>query len=85
MPLPFLAALFVRVLIAFAVQVVGYLLTGQAKTEKTEDVTDLEGPTAEAGRPIPVLFGELEITGLNCLWYGEKSSDTFETDSGGGK
>ncbi len=71
------------VLVGFAVQVVGYLLMGKPKQEKTDDVTDLEAPTAEAGRPIPVLFGELEIKGLNILWSGEKSSNQFETGKRG--
>lgn len=71
------AALFVQLVISTTLMVVGYLLTGKAKQEKTEDVQDLEAPTAEAGRPIPVPFGEMEITGLNCLWYGEKSVQKF--------
>lgn len=82
MAFPFLAV-FVQILIGFALQVVGYLLMGKPKEEKTEDVKDLEAPTAEAGRPIPVLFGELEIKGLNCLWHGEKSQNKYE--AGGGK
>ncbi|UUV43218.1 gene transfer agent protein [Rhodobacter phage RcCWillis] len=75
----------ISVLIGFAIQVVGYLLMGQPKQEKTDDVKDLETPTAEAGRPIPVPFGELEIKGLNCLWFGEKSSAQVEVGGGGKK
>lgn len=82
--MPFaLAPLLFRLLIGFLVQVVGYLLVGGPKEEKTDDVRDLEAPTSEAGRPIPVLFGELEINGLNCLYSGEKSQNKFEV--GGGK
>lgn len=74
---------FVQVIIGLLAQVAGYLMMGGEKKEKGEDVKDLEAPTAEAGRPIPVLFGELEIHGLNCLWSGEKSLNKFEV--GGGK
>lgn len=73
-----LLPILVSILVGFVVQVVGYMLMGQAKQEKTDDVSDLEAPTAEAGRPIPVLFGELEIKGLNVLWFGEKSSNQFK-------
>lgn len=66
------------ILIGFVVQVVGYLLMGQPKSQKTDEVSDLENPTAEAGRAIPVVFGEMEISGLNCLWFGEKSTNTFQ-------
>lgn len=44
------------------------------KAPKPEEARDIELPTAEAGRPIPVVFGTLRITGLNVLWYGEKRS-----------
>ncbi len=79
MPFNFLA-FFIQILIGFALQVVGYLLTSQPKQEKTSDVQDLDSPTAEAGRPIPVLFGELEIQGLNCVWYGQKSTNTYDVE-----
>jgi hypothetical protein len=73
----FLGPLLLQLALGFLIQVVGYLLMGKPKQEKTEDVKDLESPTAEAGRPIPVLFGELEVKGLNCLYAGEKSRNTF--------
>lgn len=75
------AALLIQVLIAFAVQVIGYLLVGKPKTEKTDDVRDFEAPTAESGRPIPVVFGEVEIKGVNILWHGEKSTYNFEINA----
>lgn len=82
--MPFaLGPLLLQLALGFLIQVVGYLIMGKPKQEKTDDVRDLEAPTSEAGRPIPVLFGELEIKGLNCLWHGQKSSNKFEV--GGGK
>lgn len=76
--MPFaLGPLLFQLLVGFLVQVVGYLIFGKPKQEKTDDVRDLEAPTSEAGRPIPVLFGELEIKGLNCLYAGEKSQQKF--------
>lgn len=44
------------------------------KAPQPDSTQDLELPTAEAGRPIPVVFGTVRIKGLNILWYGEKSS-----------
>jgi hypothetical protein len=32
---------------------------------------DFNVPTAEEGREIPVLFGTRDITGPNCVWYGD--------------
>lgn len=45
----------------------------QAKPE----FRDLEYPTAEAGRPIPILFGTREIKGLNVIYYTEKNTRTY--------
>lgn len=50
------------------------LLAPRPKPPKPEAAKDLELPTAEAGRPIPVVFGTMTVKGLNILWYGEKSS-----------
>lgn len=32
---------------------------------------DLQVPTAEAGKEIPVLFGTREIKSPNVVWYGD--------------
>ena len=72
-------AFLVQLLVGVALQVIGYLLMGKPKTSKSDAVQDLENPTAEAGRPIPVVFGEVEIKGLNVIWYGDKSTRTYET------
>ena len=56
-----------------------FLLRPKVKAPKPSELTDLEDPTTEAGRPVPVVFGTLTVKGLNVLWYGEKSRDTFKT------
>jgi hypothetical protein len=61
---------------AVALTVVSYLLRPKVKAPKPDAVQDLENPVAEAGRPIPVVFGTITVKGLNYLWYGEKSSKT---------
>lgn len=49
------------------------LLQPKAKQPKPDAVQDLEDPTADAGRPIPVAFGTIMIKGLNVLHFGDKS------------
>lgn len=80
MPFNFLVSL----LISLAINIVAYLIMPKAKVAKPEAVEDMEGPTAEAGRPIPVPFGDITIKGLNCIWYGEIKTNTFEISAGGG-
>lgn len=52
------------------------LLAPKPKAPKPDAAKDLEDPTAEAGRPIPVVFGTVTVKGLNLLWFGEKSLKT---------
>lgn len=58
--------------------VVGWIVTTiisaafapKAKSPKPAGLGDINVPTAEEGREIPVLFGTREIKGVNTLWYG---------------
>ena len=75
-------SLFVQIAIGLAVGVVGYLLMPQPKRAKPPEAQDLQAPTAEAGRPIPVFWGTLEIKGPNILWHGDLDQYSYETDAG---
>lgn len=66
------------ILISLAISFVAYLLSPKPQKAAPPAVQDLESPTAEAGRPIPVLFGDLTISGTNILWFGDKSKNTYE-------
>jgi len=61
--------------------VLGYLLMGAPKSTKPDAVQDMEDPTAEAGRPIPVVFGEIEVSGLNIIWFGDKTTKSVTKDA----
>lgn len=71
MPLPILAQL----AIAVVGMAVSYLLTprlsGPKATSRPQEMGD---PTAEAGKPVPVVFGEMLIDSPNILWFGEKAT-----------
>ena len=78
MPFPFIAQL----IIGIVINVIGYMLMPKPKQPKPPSVEDLEDPTAEAGRPIPVIFGSITVSGTNIIYYGDKSIKTREV---GGK
>lgn len=69
-----MVAWFIVVAIAIAVAALAIVLMPKPKTHKPDHTTDLENPTAEAGRPIPVIFGTITVKGLNCLWFGDKEA-----------
>ena len=73
-----MVAWFVPMLISLAMNIVSYLLQPKPKTDQPASTEDMEDPTAEAGRPIPVLFGTMTIKGTNILWYGEKQVTSYK-------
>ena len=58
-------------LVVFVVAlVVGYAMTPKPESQNAKLGT-VEGPTADEGREIPVLFGTREIKQANVVWYGD--------------
>lgn len=76
---------FVQLLLVIVLTAIAYIIAPKPKLPKPPAATDLEGPTAEAGRPVPVVFGRMRVTGLNLLWYGNISKREYEVDGGGKK
>lgn len=68
---------FVSILVAVVLNIVAYLIAPKPKTNKAAAAQDLENPTAEAGRPIPVVFGQITVRGGNILWFGDKRTETI--------
>lgn len=70
----------------FIYLVVSYLLTvalqPKPQTPKPASISDFDFPTAEEGRPVPVVFGTVLVTGPNVIWYGDLRTKAIK---GGGK
>lgn len=81
MPIPFLVQLAVGVALSY----VGYLLMPKPKAPKPPSVDDLETPTAEAGRPIPVVFGSMTVQSPNNIGFWDKQMVSREANTSGGK
>ena len=75
-----MAGIFFLLILATAMLVVAYLLR-PTPTIRNDKISQGEAPTAEAGIPMPVLFGTLDIKQPNCLWYGTKYYKTSEVDA----
>lgn len=50
--------------------VVNYASMPKPQNKKPAGLGDIETPTAEVGREIPVLFGTRDLNGPNVVWYG---------------
>ncbi len=49
---------------------------------KPASLSDFDVPTAEEGRPIPVVFGTVTITGPNVIWYGNLRTEAIRKKGG---
>ena len=81
MPVPF----FIQLAIGLALNILAYLLAPKPKPPKPPSLEDFKTPTAIAGRPIPVIWGSITITGPNVLSVHDKSIRKREVSIGGKK
>jgi hypothetical protein len=72
-----LIPILINLAIGIGLTVVAYLLMPKAKQSNPE-FRDLEYPTADAGRNIPVIQGTVTIKGVNVLHYTEKTTRTYK-------
>lgn len=73
MPLPLIV---IAIAAAVAAVALSILFMPRPHKQKPDETKDLDNPVAEAGKPIPVIFGTLTVKGLNVLWFGNKASKT---------
>lgn len=72
---PFIAGILLAVVLTYA-------LAPKPKSKPPAGINDIEAPTAEEGREIPVLFGCRDIRGANCTWYGDLRTVRIKAKSG---
>lgn len=75
---------FLQLLLGVALNIVAYLLAPKPPQQQPAEVKDLDDPVAEAGKPLPVVFGSIRVQGLNIMWFGDKETvqRTMEGSSG---
>jgi hypothetical protein len=71
----------ISLLVGLVLNVVSYLLLPKPKQNKPESARNMDDPTAEAGREIPVVFGTMTVQSLNVLWYGDKTMLTYKVNA----
>lgn len=62
--------------------VVVLALAPKPATPKPASLSDIDIPTAEPGRPIPVVFGTYLLKSPNIVWYGDLGTSSIKTSSG---
>lgn len=66
-------------IVSYIIQVA---LQPKPQAPKAASLADFDVPTAEEGRPIPVVFGTVVITGANCVWYGDLGKKAIKSKKG---
>lgn len=62
--------------------IISYALAPKPPAPKPPELSDVEAPTAEEGKAIPVIFGDVWIRGSNVVWYGDLRTTPITKKSG---
>lgn len=73
----------VQLVIMIVAALIQAALAPKPPVPKPASISDFDIPTAEEGRAIPVVFGEVLVRGANVVWYGDLYASPIK--SGGGK
>jgi hypothetical protein len=73
-----------QLLIGLALNILAALLMPQPEQEQPE-IQELEDPTSEPGKPVPVVFGEVLIKAPNLLEWQNNGWRERKIPLGGGK
>lgn len=68
-------------LISIALSLLAYMLMPKPKSPTPAPAQDMESPTADAGRPMPVVFGQCTVKGVNILGYWDKKTRTYQVSA----
>lgn len=72
-------AYFIVLVVSTAISIA---LAPKPPSPKPATLADFDVPTAEEGRPIPVVFGTKVIRGANVVWYGDLSTQAIRKKGG---
>lgn len=63
--------------------VLSALLQKRPKDVQPSSLGDFQAPTAQEGRPIPVVFGTVKLAAPNVVWFGDLKVVPIKKKSGG--
>ncbi|GAB4531988.1 MAG: hypothetical protein Tsb0020_48200 [Haliangiales bacterium] len=85
--MPFtITAFLIQLAIALAMQavtmVISALTAPAPRNARPSGLSDFDIPTAEEGRPVPVIFGSPLVTGPNVVWAGDLRTQPIKAKGG---
>ena len=74
--------MWVNLIMLLVSSVVSAALAPKPPKPEAATIEDVDIPTADEGKEIPVVFGEVEIKNANVLWYGDLRVTDIVADAG---
>lgn len=68
------------IIIFIVALILAVVLAPKPPAAKASMLEDFDVPTAEPGRPIPVVFGTYVVKAPNVVWYGDLRSEAVMSD-----
>lgn len=62
--------------------VLSFAATPKPPSPKPAGFSDIDAPTAEEGKPIPVLFGTRDLNSPNIVWWGHLMTVAIKSKGG---
>lgn len=74
--------MWVYLVIAIVVAIAAYAMAPRPPEPTPPMLKDIDVPTAEEGRPVPVVFGTMVVKSPNIVWYGDLGYLPVYSDGG---
>lgn len=70
----------IPLLVSLVINVIAYAILPKPKNQTTrhEAAREMDAPTAESGRALPVIFGKKKVKSPNFLYLADKNLEEFE-------
>ena len=73
----------IALVLSVASSVLSVLMQPKPLPPIAASLSDFQVPTAEEGRPVPVIFGTVLIKGANVIWYGDLRQEAIDAPDRG--
>ncbi|MBU6952756.1 hypothetical protein KP814_32075 [Hahella sp. HN01] len=71
-----------QIVVWIVATLVQYALAPKPPQPPAAELKDLDAPTADEGRPIPVVFGTVLVRSANVVWYGDLRTTPIKSKGG---
>ena len=74
--------MFEYLLLSAALAFLSYILAPRPEGPNAHSIGDIDVPTADPNKEIPVIWGTGWVKDPNVVWYGDLGTSPIESDSG---